>query len=150
MPEDIYSNLWSKISTKISLGNFAVNKEIYDELLHLPGLIGECIKGNRSSLLLEVGDEHWNWEKYLAHVERMRITYKPVISEYNGNRKGTVGLNDVSIIALAICLNLPLVSMESPAFQRSETKIRIPGLCDLEGVQHLDFNQFLRAEGIKI
>ena len=67
-------------------------------------------------------------------VEAISIKPKAVISEYNGNRKGTVGLNDVSIVALAKTLKLPLISMESNSFQSSITKVRIPGLCSLEGV----------------
>ena len=72
-----------------------------------------------------------------------------MISEYNGNRKGTVGLNDISIVALAMTLRLPLVSMEKPnVYQPSAKKMRIPDVCKVEGVNHLTFNEFLRAEGI--
>lgn len=76
----------------------------------------------------------------------MRTKHQSIISEYNGNRKGTVGLNDVSIVALAKSLGLPLISMESRSFQSSDKKVRIPGLCDLEGVEHLSFNDFLNKE----
>jgi hypothetical protein len=73
----------------------------------------------------------------------MRVRYKSVISEYNNNRRGTVGLNDVAIVALAKTLKLPLINMEAKSFQTSATKIRIPGLCILEGVEPLEFNDFL-------
>lgn len=79
----------------------------------------------------------------------MRLTYKAVISEYNGNRKSTICLNDVSIIALAKTLTLPVVSMESLSTQDSNKRKRIPNVCQDEGVPHLNFNQFLRAEGIR-
>jgi hypothetical protein len=149
MPEDIHSILWSKIMEVIDAGKFAVTKEIYDELVHLPGMVGDCIKNARPKLQLEVGEEEWDWPSYLKHVERMRVQYKEVISEYNGNRKGTVGLNDISIIALSNTLKLPVVSMERMSFQGSATKMRIPQVCHAEGIEHLDFNQFLRAAGIK-
>jgi hypothetical protein len=73
----------------------------------------------------------------------MRTTHHDIISEYNGGRKGTVGLNDVSIVALAKTLGLPVISMESPNFQSTDKRVRIPGLCAKEGVEHLTFNEFL-------
>lgn len=81
----------------------------------------------------------------------MRSDYEGVISEYNGNRKATVGLNDISIIAMAKTLNLPIISMEKPnLFQPSQTKMRIPDVCLKEHVTHLSFNDFLRSEGITL
>ncbi len=148
MPEDIHSTLWLRIAQIIVSGKFAVTKEIYDELALLPGSIGACIQKNCSALQLEVGDDDWDWESYVQHADRMRVAHKAVISEYNGNRKGTVGLNDVSIVALAKSLKLPVISMEAISFQSSATKVRIPGLCQLEGVDHWTFNKLLRAEGI--
>ena len=149
MPEDIHVTLWSKIEILIASGKFAVTKEIYDELLYLPGSVGACIKENCSAMQLEVGEDSWDWMGYIGHVNRLREIYKARISEYNNNKKNTVGLNDVSIVALALTLKLPVISMESKSFQTNDSKIRIPGLCQLEGLKHLDFNEFLRAEGIK-
>jgi Domain of unknown function (DUF4411) len=148
MPEDIHATLWFRIAQIIEAGKFAVTKEIYDELVHLPGPVGVCIQKNCPALQLEIGDDEWDWESYIAHVNRMRVKHKSIISEYNGNRKGTVGLNDVSIVALAKSLGLPVISMEATSFQFSATKVRIPGLCTLEEVEHLTFNKFLRAEWI--
>lgn len=144
MPEDIpyYQPIWNTVQNKIRQGVFAVNKEIYDELCRLPGSIGSCIGNNKDNLLLEIGGE-WDWQNYLNIVEAWRVKHKNVISEYNGNRKGTVGLNDVSIVALAKSLALPLISMESPSYEISVKKVRIPRLCLLEGVVHLTFNELL-------
>src|SRR4051812_29494798 len=118
MPENIpiYQPIWELVRTKIESGVFAVNKEIYDELCLLPGQIGACLQNNEDNLLLEVG-QNWDWNNYLEHVDRMRTTHHDIISEYNGGRKGTVGLNDVSIVALAKTLGLPVISMEAPNFQ---------------------------------
>lgn len=149
MPEDIHVNVWAKIEGVIADGRFAVTKEIYDELLGMPGSIGQCIKHNCSAMQLEVGEPGWDWRTYIDHVNRLREFHKARISEYNNNSKGTIGLNDVSIVALALTLKLPVVSMESKTFQTNDRKIRIPGLCALEGVRHMDFNDFLRAESIK-
>jgi hypothetical protein len=102
----------------------------------------------KDAMLLEIGED-WDWDSYVSHVNRMRITYKNVISEYNGMRKNTVGLNDISIVALGKCLSLPVVSMESKAFQASPTRVRIPALCDLEKTEHYTFSEFLRVEGIQ-
>jgi heme/copper-type cytochrome/quinol oxidase subunit 2 len=150
MPEDLYSTLWSQIEILITSGIFAVTTEIYEELKYLSGSVGECIKRNSKNMVLEVGDTDWDWKLYLNQVERLRTTHESVISEYNNNRSATVGFNDVSIVALAKSLNLPVISMEAKSFQPSATKIKIPKLCKIEDVEHLDFNEFLRKEGIKV
>jgi len=149
MPENIaiYKPIWSYVKKQIENGIFAVNVEIFEELCYLPGQIGACLQNNKDKLVLEVGED-WNWQGYLDTVEAMRIKHTSIISEYNGYRKGTVGLNDVSIVALAKSLRLPLISMEAISFQSSDKKVRIPRLCDLEGVQHLSFNDFLATSDL--
>jgi hypothetical protein len=139
------------VAKVIESGRFAVTTEIYEELEHLPGQIGECIKKNKSNLQLEIQDRNWDWPTYVAHVQRMRTRYADVISENNGNRKGTVGLTDLSIIALARTLSLPVISSEKKLAhgQDSAKRQKIPDICDLEGVPHMNFNEFLRKEGIK-
>jgi hypothetical protein len=149
MPEDIHSVVWAKVVNIVLAGKFAATKEIYDELALLPGAIGACLKNQCDEVCLEVGEDDWPWKEYLENVEAMKEKHKAVISEYNGDRKGTVGLNDISIIALAKTLGLPVVSMESKSYQGSATKMRIPAVCEAEGVPHLTFNELLRAEGIK-
>ena len=149
MPEEIsmYKVIWSHIQASIVNGIFAVTQEIYEEQCYLLGNTGQCIRNNKEHLVLEVGQDGWDWENYLRIVEDMRTRHKSVISEYNGNRKGTVGLNDISIVALGKCLRLPVISMESLSYQASDTKIRIPRLCNLENVEHHTFNDFLIKEG---
>jgi hypothetical protein len=59
-------------------------------------------------------------------------------------------LNDMSIIALAKCLELPVVSMETRIIDlNSSSKRRIPNICDAEGIVHHTFNEFLRTERFK-
>jgi hypothetical protein len=120
-------------------------------LCHLPGSFGECIKANQENLQLEIEEEGWDWKTYVAHYEEMKTKYASVISEYNGNRKNTVGLKDLTIIALAKTLNLPVVSSEKrlSAMQDSDKRQKIPDICDKEAVLHMSFNEMLRAEGIK-
>jgi Domain of unknown function (DUF4411) len=151
MPEDIHAALWSRVAECIKDGKFAVTTEIYEELEHLPGPIGECVKANKDKLQLEIEDPNWEWQIYLAHVERMRTTYAEVISENNAGRKNTVGFNDLSIIALAKTLGLPVVSSEKKLATAQESKKRqkIPDICDREDVVHMSFNDLLRKEGIK-
>jgi len=150
MPEDIHKALWAKVAKIVASGKFAVTTEIYEELQHLPGPIGACVNENESNLVLEVEEESWDWPTYLGHVERMRVAYKDVISEYNGNRKNTVCLNDLSIIALAKTLGLPVISSEKKlqTAQDSKKRQKIPDICDREGVEHMSFNELLRKEGI--
>jgi hypothetical protein len=97
------------------------------------------------------GEETWDWKTYVTHYEEMKTKYESVVSEYNGNRKNTVGLKDLTIIALAKTLKLPVVSSEKrlSAMQDSDKRQKIPDICDKEGVVHIGFNELLRAEGIK-
>jgi hypothetical protein len=152
MPEDIHTVLWSNVAKVVESGKFAVTTEIYEELEHLPGPIGECIQKNKGVLQLEIEDSGWDWQTYLQHMEQMQITYADVISENNGNRKNTIGFNDLSIIALAKTLSLPVVSSEKKlhADQDSLKRQKIPDICDKEGIVHMTFNDLLRKEGIKI
>jgi hypothetical protein len=83
-----------------------------------PGPIGDCIKENGAALEMEIEEESWHWLTYLGHYEDMKVRHESVISDYNGNRKGTIGLNDLTIIALAKTLGLPVIS------RRKRTSIR--------------------------
>ena len=150
MPEDIHTVLWKRVEEVVVDGKFAVTTEIYEELVYLPGKVGKCIADHKSQLRLEVGEDGWEWKTYLDHFERMRQTYESVISEYHGNRKNTVGLNDISIIALAKTLGLPVISSEKKlaANQSGAKRMKIPDICEAEGVAHMSFNEFLRGEGI--
>jgi hypothetical protein len=151
MPEDIHETMWAKVAEVVAGGAFAVTVEIYEELKHLPGSIGDCIKGNEDAIQMEIEEESWDWQTYLGHYEDMKARHEAVISEYNGNRKGTIGLNDLTIIALAKTLGLPVISSEKKANvgQESDKRQKIPDICDKEGVTHLNFNDLLRAEGIR-
>ena len=96
---------------------------------------------------MEVGDD-WGWGSYITHVNAMEDAHHDFISEYCGGSKKTVCLNDISIIALAKTLRLPVVSMEERVTAGSK-KLHIPDVCDLEGVEHLQFSEFLRKEKLK-
>jgi Domain of unknown function (DUF4411) len=150
MPESMsfYKNIWSLVRESIESGIFAVTKEIYDELCKITsGETCNCCIHNRDKLLMEVDQMDWDAKEYLMNVDSMIQRHISVISEYNSNRKQTIGLNDLSIVALAKTLKLPVISMESDSYQPSQKKVRIPALCMLESVTHLTFNDFLRIEG---
>lgn len=149
MPQDIHVKFWQSIMAKIEMGKLAVTFEIYDELTHLEGEMNDCILGNKDVLLLEVGQAGWNWQDYLNNSTALNLKYKDFISENLNNIKGTVGIVDMSIIALAQTLDLPLVSMEKETNLQSDKRRHIPDICKLEGIKHIDFNDFLRLEGIK-
>jgi hypothetical protein len=151
MPEDIHETMWAKVAGVVASGAFAVTVEIYEELKHLPGPVGDCIKENDDGLQMEIEEEDWDWQTYLGHYEDMKVRHAAVISEYNDNRKSTIGLNDLTIIALAKTLGLPVISSEKKTNvgQESDKRQKIPDICDKEGVTHLSFNDLLRAEGIK-
>ncbi|MCY4353483.1 MAG: DUF4411 family protein [Truepera sp.] len=150
MPEDIYVSLWPQLIAKIESGVFCWNAEIGDELALIFGKVGDCLKSCKGLYCREVGDEDWPWRDYIETVKSWRATYYQFISEYNGDRKNTIGLNDLSIVALAKTLWLPVVSMEKRSTNSSLKKLRIPDLCDKESIEHLSFNEFLKAEGITV
>lgn len=153
MPQDIHVTLWSLISQKIQQGCIAVTREIYDELLHLPGEMGACIKSHETLLMMEIGSNHWDWQSYSQHIQRMQKDHRAFIGEYNGKGKSTIGLNDLSIIALGKSLGVPVLSMEKACAnitQPSAFRRKIPDICLLEGVPHVNFNEFLRLESVSI
>lgn len=150
MPEDIYGGLWAQVRARIVAGEFAVTTEIFSELEHIQGAIGDCLRDNHLNLVLEVSDASWPFADYIEHAARMQLNHAQFIRENLGNKKGTVGLNDLSIIALAKCLALPVISMERRKARQTDRLRQIPDICDSETVVHMTFNDFLRAEGIKL
>lgn len=151
LPEDVHVSLWEIVTEKIKFGVFCWNVEIADELACIPGPVGECLKSCKGTCCYDVGGRNWDWLSYLETVRLWKKKYHQYISEYNGGRKDTIGVNDLSIVALAKTLELPVVSMERPnTGPVSGKRLRIPDLCKSEGVEHLTFNGFLQAEGIII
>lgn len=149
MPEDIHESLWRQIRERIEGGMIAVTAEIYEEMTHIPGITGDCIRGNEPALVLEVGEEEWDWHAYVNETTRMQDDYRQYISDFNGGSKGTVCLKDISIIALAKTLRLPVVSMESLVRDHNSSKRRIPNICNMDGVVHKTFSEFCRLENLK-
>jgi hypothetical protein len=151
MPDDIYQPIWDRVIDVLATGAVAVNDEIYTEMQgSLRGVVGTFIDTHHNLLVLEIGDDAWDWRSYTATVGSMQQRHHDFISEYNQNRRGTVGLNDISIVALAKAIGVPLVSMEVKSGPDSKNKRKIPNVCLLEGVEHLQFNDFLRREGISL
>ena len=150
-PEDVYPTLWLRVAEAIESGIFAVTTEIYEELNgSVSGRIGECIDANRTNLVMEIAAGNWSDVEYVEQVTRMQSQYRRFISEYSeGNPAKTVCMNDISIIALSKTLGVPVVSMEAST-TTSERHKRIPDICRLDGIEHLDFNQLLRRIGIAI
>lgn len=150
MPEDIHVTLWDRLCELIRRGDFAATEEIYDELTHIPGRVGQCIKDHKPELTLEVGAGEWDWNGYLANYDSMHPTYQPWI-DGTGGSKASLSPADFSIIILAKTLALPVVSMEIPCGNQPGTKSRkIPDVCLAETVGHMTFNDLLRAEGLKL
>lgn len=151
LPDDLFEPIWRGVMGVIEEGAIAVTTEIYDEMHgSIRGLVGECIDANRAKLLLEIGDGTWDYGAYAATVTAMQLRQREFIRESTTGSPKTVGLADISIIALAKALTLPVVSMEKPIRNDSKTKRKIPDVCQIEGVEHLDFNAFLRREGIRM
>ena len=151
MPPDIHISLWSRVKTLISDGAFCWNMEIWEELdgsIKDPD-VAACLRGcHTSGGCFEVAHDRWDWNAYLERYEGVKVKYRQYISEYNGMRKSTVGLNDCSIVCLGKTLGLPVASMEAEATQPSSKKMRIPELCKREGVEHVNLTQLFRKENI--
>lgn len=151
MPHDCFGSLWQKVVDLISNGVFCCNAEIAEQYSHIEGPVGDCLMQHTPLMLFEVGVETWDWQGYIANVNRMTASYHDYISDYHSNRRNTIDLDDLSIVALAKTLDLPVVSMEGfDGGQTSPTKMRIPRLCICEGVPHRTFIELLRQEGISL
>ena len=149
MPEDIHQTLWGLMALTIESGILATTPEIYDEMTHITGKFGDCIRANQDALVLDIGDTSWDAMTYIGHSTRMLVAHNDYISEYNGGSKKTVGLNDMTICALGKALSLPVISGEKRVSADTKRKRKIPDICAVEGVLHMTFNDFLRAEGVR-
>ncbi len=148
MPEDIHESIWKTFKeTILPSGIIAVTQEIYDEMGSIQGSVGQAIKDNKTNILLEVGED-WDWGSYIDHCNKMEDDHHDFISEFTGGSKKTVGLTDISIIALAKTLNIPVVSMEKSVSNQSQ-KLHIPDVCKLQKVDHVTFSEFCRKENLK-
>lgn len=151
MPDDNFRSLWHRVTPIIEAGEIAVTTEIYEEMHgSIRGTIGACIDANKAGMLLEVDDPGWDAPVYRTIVTEMQLRHRQFISEYTGGSAKTVGLADISIVALAKALNLAVVAEEKAVSTQTSTKRKIPDVCRLEEVECLTFNEFLRREGISL
>lgn len=150
MPEDIYETLWSGLCERVALGHFAVTEEVYEELTHLTGSVGQCIADHKAELVLELNAGDWDWTAYLQHYNALYPKYEGFIAGTGGS-KASLSVPDLSIVLLGKTLALPVVSSEVACAHQVGTRSRkIPDVCQAENVQHMTFNDLLRAEGIKV
>ena len=150
MPEAVpmFKTLWMRMEEFVRSGSIATTPELYSEMCHITGTFGNCIKDYKADILLDLNDPSWDSMSYITHYDRMRKVHVAHIAEYTlMNSKQTISLNDLTVIALAKTLGLPVVSGESSA-GNSPLKRRIPDICDAEKVLHHSFNSFLMAEGL--
>ncbi len=147
MPPDIHKSMWAAIVGQIEGGIIAVTSEIYSELLAFDvDMPNNCIADNRKKLLLEVGHASWEWASYARLLSHLLDKYHDYLSENQNNSRKTICKNDLTTIALAKSLVLPMVSMENKIAPRAIQKLRIPDVCEREQVEHMWFNDFLRNE----
>jgi len=149
IPEDIHPSLWARVRAAIADGNVAVTQEILGEIVKINGGLGQYLNDQKALILHEVSKGDWDWKGYIANATEMQTKHKKCISEFIGGTKKTVGLHDISIVALAKTLKLPVLSMEKPVAANAINKLKIPDVCKLEGVEHLTFTDFCRREKFK-
>jgi hypothetical protein len=148
IPEDIHPSLWDRVRKTIADGHVAVTQEIFGEVVQIDGGLGNYLASQKGLILHEVLKGDWDWKAYIAEAAKMQVTHKGFISEFIGGSKKTVCLNDLSIIALAKTLKVPVLSMEKPV-QANAKKLHIPDVCKIEGVEHVTFSDFCRKENFK-
>ncbi len=149
LPEDVplFRPIWQCVIRTIESGKIGVTAEIYKEMCHITGDVGECIRASKDRLLMEVDDPTWDGANYIAHFNRMRKVHEEWIADYTMKSPAkTICLRDLTAVALAKSLRLPLISSESSAMPSPRHK-RIPDICDLENVLPYSFNEFLKLEG---
>lgn len=151
LPQHVFPTLWQKVGECIANDCFCWNDDIAEQFERLVEPLQSLLKNRERTCRFRDNDVSWPYDKYIALVSEWQTAYKQYISEFNDNRKDTIGLTDLSIVALAKTLTLPVVSMERPnSNQPSEKKIRIPELCEREKIKHLTFVEFLEAENIVV
>lgn len=101
---------------------------------------------SKALILHEVSSGSWNWQAYIKYVQKMQADHRAYIREFCGGSPRTVCLTDISIIALAKTLGLPVLSMEKPV-EKNSKKRHIPDICAAEDIVHITFNEFCRREG---
>jgi len=144
----MFRPMWTSLIEFVSSGAVATTTELYDEMCRITGSFGDTVRISRNELVMEVDDPAWNGVAYIRNYERMCIEHRQFISEYTHmSSKETISLNDMTIVALAKTLKLPVVSSESSS-GNSPTKRRIPDMCKMENVLHRTFVEFLRDEGL--
>ncbi len=150
LPQDIHVSLWQRVAALLEEGAFCWNQEIWEEMDgSIYGDIANSLQiCQDNGGCFELGQDRWDWAEYIEHLNDIKARYAGYISEYNGNRSSTIGLNDCSIVCLGKTLGLPVASMEKQNVHPSPKRMRIPELCNREGIPHLDLNELLRAEGI--
>jgi hypothetical protein len=150
LPDDIHVSLWTQICDRVRRGDFATTTEVYEELTHITGTVGQCLKDHMAEIRLEVGSGDWSHELYISNFQKLHPKYQKFITGTGGS-KASLSMADFSIVVLGKTLALPVVSMEIACGHNLHTKsCKIPDVCMAEGVLHMTFNDFLRSEGITV
>ena len=144
--QSIFPRLWRDVFEILASGEAAMTQEIFDEITAgrgdaLTNHVGMC----RRQLVLDVGDQQMSG--YINVNSAMIGRHRSFVAEYC-NRDDTVGINDISIIAQAKHLGLPLLSMETSR-ANSQKRRGIPDICATDGVRHLEFQDFLELFNLR-
>ena len=95
LSDEVFASVWDQVIERFCGGVIGVTKEIYDEMLHIPGRLGECVKQNKGNLLMELNDKSWNWQLYVDHGTRMLVDHKNFISEYTKMKSDDTGVSKI-------------------------------------------------------
>lgn len=151
LPVRVFPTLWLKVWDRIENDCFCWNDEIAQEIDRLDDPLRKKLKSREHVCRFRNDSTLWPYGNYSNLILEWERKYSQYIQENHGNRTGTIGRADLSIVALAKTLTLPIVSMERPnTSSPSKTKIRIPELCKRENITHLNFVEFLEAEGVVV
>lgn len=144
--QSIFPRLWNDVFAILASGEVAMTQEIFDEIVAGRGdPLTTHVASCRQHLVMDVGHQQMNG--YVGVNSAMIGRHRNFIAEYC-NRQDTVGVNDISIISQAKHLGLPLLSMESSR-ANSQRRRGIPDICSADGVQHLEFQDFLELMNLR-
>ena len=132
---DIFKPQWQFIENLIERGVIIAPRKVEDEL---------------KKWIIEI-PEMAGWLKKYAHMfididNDQLISAKPILAKYEVYGTTDNYLGDLTVMSLASCMGLAVISLEGKKPQNSLKKPKIPNVCDEFGVECYSVTGFLRKE----
>jgi hypothetical protein len=148
-PANIFSKarmpeLWDHIEKLVEAGKIFATKEVYDELKrHATPELLTWLKNHKDMFIFEK-----------AQVEAATHIINDVYSKYKeGYRPDVMNGADPFVVAAAMTRSAVVFTLEheQPNHDPANTNSpKIPTVCDIYGIEHVNIEEFIRREGFKI